>query len=238
MKFTRNHPPRLRAKAVFVDLEYTLIRYTRTTKTNPTKKIQTLLADAMVRQLKVDRAKAMRRVQAIPEDQLLTPGVGMRLGIDDSEIRPGLQEWLSTRIEGDADAKTTLEAFRRSGLKLWTATTNIGYLGALKLETVGLGRDADGNPLFEEICGGTEVHPCGKLTSGFFTNLLQRADLAPDDVVHIGDSHIWDCDVPRAAGIRKIILIDRSLSERFVEGSNGEIYARNWAVIRHLVEAA
>ena len=229
---------RFHARAVFVDFGGTLIfNRQQTSNGEDYDRLLITLADILAKQKSLKTLEARRRVLEVAENLPRTLNeFADRLGIiiDNAEATGSLNgyiQWLSSVYQTDPDAASCLRQFRKQGLKLWPATTHSGLLCAMKLEAVGLG----GEPFFEELSGGKEVHPMGKMTRGFYTRLLEKANVAPEEVVHIGESHIWDRDLPMNAGIRQIILLDPRLQERYLQGENGELYVKGWSVIRHLI---
>lgn len=226
--------PCFHARAVFIDFEDTLI----IKRPNSVGKhsIHDSMVELLVSAKKVDRQEAARMVQETSAD-LHRPmeEVCQNLGIDLAALRKEIMRWLPAILTTDPEAQKTLDHFRKIGLKMWPATTNSGFLCSLKLEAVGLG-DTSGNPYFEELMGGSEVHPLGKSTAGFFKNLLQRSGFGPTEVVHIGDQRAWDRDASFRAGIRQVILLDPTLSEPCLEGKDGVIYVSNWGAIRGCVK--
>lgn len=229
--------PRFRARAVFVDFENTLIVRRATGRRRERDGLMEALSGCVMERSGMDRGEAEGLVREASRNFHLPLEVySNRLGLEAEEVRGRVLQWLREDYRADPGAAPVLEHFRKSGLKLWPATTNSGFFCGLKLEAVGLGT-VEANPFFEELRGGSEVHPLGKMTSGFFRNLLERAGVAAAEAVHIGDQAVWDRDVPFGAGIRQVILLDRTLSEPAVEGKDGEIYARSWRAIRNCVVA-
>lgn len=226
------------ARAVFIDFGSTLV-FDRQKKESGMdfETLLTTLANILAEQKGISKDEAQRRVLELSENLPRTfESYADKLGIDMDDgkakaARAAYIEWLSSLYHADAEVVSCLEQFRKKGIKLRLSTTHSSILCALKLEAAGLGHQG----FFEDLCGGREVHPMGKLTRSFYTNLLEKDGVSPDEVVHVGKSLIWDRDLPMNAGIRQIILLDRNLSERYLQGENGEIYARSWSVIRHLV---
>ena len=174
--------PCFHARAVFIDFEDTLILK------RPNGGGKHSIHDSMIELLAhakgMDKKEAERLVkEALDEQHRPMEEVCAKLGIELRALRAEIMGWLPDMHTADPEARKTLDHFRQIGLKMWPATTNSGFLCSLKLEAVGLG-DASGNPYFEELLGGSEVHPLGKSTAGFFKNLLQRSGVEPGEVLH------------------------------------------------------
>jgi len=142
--------------------------------------------------------------------------------------------WARTDVAGHPDAVEVVPELHRRGFRLFTATTNGSLACRLKLWAAGLGDEA-GSPYFERLLGGSEVHPRGKSGPWFFTSLLERVGLGPDQVVMVGDNPLADLQYARDAGYTQIVIVNRDLEADCLPAGPGAVFVRRLTALLELV---
>lgn len=114
---------------------------------------------------------------------------------------------------------------QRAGFHM-IVTSNNPSSGILhKLRIAGLGQ-IWGSPFFLQYLSPPDLH-CMKCEGEFWHRALAHTGLPPDRAIVIGDLWRDDVEAPREAGIRRSILLDRTLETATVK-RDGVWLARDW----------
>ena len=227
--------PMFRARAILFDMDDTL--------TGPTghmsgEDFTSTLVRLVARTHHIDSAEADALIRRTfdPECETVDSHYD-ELGITPRQYWDELIAWARTDVAGHPDAVEVVPELHRRGFRLFTATTNSSLACRLKLCAAGLG-DETGSPYFENLLGGSEVHPRGKSGPWFFTSLLGRVGLGADQVVMVGDNPVADLQYSRDAGYTQIVIVNRDLDADCLPAGQGAVFVRRLTALLDLVEPA
>lgn len=146
-----------------------------------------------------------------------------------------MMAWMPKQVKGCPDAVQAIRQLHARKFRLFTATTNSGLICRAKLTAAGIANER-GSVYFERLLGGSEVHPKGKSTPEFYTNLLKIVGAQAEEVVHVGDNPKTDLELAKRAGITQIVLPRRDQKEEWVREPDGGIYVRSLGILPKMVE--
>ncbi len=97
------------------------------------------------------------------------------------------------------DSKAALEMLGRK-FKLIVITNGVRELAEVEIEESGFGS------CFDRVFSATSDFGLVKKTGEFYLGVLDRLDVRPSDIVHVGDNYVFDYLAPREAGIEAYFL--------------------------------
>lgn len=130
------------------------------------------------------------------------------------------------------DADFLLKELRKRNFAVYPATTNSSFAILAKLAVGGLATEMK-TPYFKTVLGGSEVHPKGKSGPFFYRALMEKLKIKPEDVVMIGDNYKADAEFALEAGIKHIVIVDRSQVEDIRSDKNGVMVVHS---LKHVID--
>jgi phosphoglycolate phosphatase-like HAD superfamily hydrolase len=130
------------------------------------------------------------------------------------------------------DADFLLKELKKQNFDVYPATTNSSFAILAKLAVGGLAEEMK-TSYFKTILGGSEVHPKGKSGPFFYTALVERLNIKPEEVLMIGDNLKADGEFALTAGIKHVVIIDRSQVEDFICDENGVLFVNS---LKHVIK--
>ena len=124
------------------------------------------------------------------------------------------------------DAVEAIRTLHGRGWRLYPATTN-GRMACLAKLALGNLADQTGSACFDDVFGGSDVVPDGKVGPHFFRAILRRVGASPDRVIHVGDDPAHDLANALAAGITQVVLPRRDQPRDWIVEEDGGIYVRS-----------
>jgi FMN phosphatase YigB (HAD superfamily) len=122
-----------------------------------------------------------------------------------------------------------LRQLSRKGYRMIVASNAARIFVEKELAYTGL------EPFFERIISATSDYRIVKKGEAFYRKLLAELDMAPDELVHVGDHPVFDHDAPESVGIEAYFLDNAPSGENGASGgTNGR---RIIADLRELLES-
>jgi FMN phosphatase YigB (HAD superfamily) len=157
-------------------------------------------------------------------------GVLEQAGATESQLWAALCRYFRARVRVPPDVMPLLRFLRERQIRVFTATTNPRLYALGKLSTGELANQ-EGSPYLTDCFGGEEVSVGGKCGPQFFRALLERTGANPHATVMIGDDRTADLSYARQAGIRQVVLVNRSQNRDWRIGPEAEVCVRDLAVL-------
>lgn len=225
--------PKLDATAVLIDMDDT-ISYAKPGGAGGggrqfLKELTLLVAE----QDGVSEEEALGRIDAVGDTETVCLFSFLPdLGVSPEVYWKRMQEVLRDTVAVYEDAIVLLRFLRERGIKVYSATTNSKAAMLAKLAVADLAT-MEGSPYFTGFFGGDAFgDPLGKFSPDYFPSILNAAQFDRESTLMIGDSPLQDLAPALAAGIRHVVLVDRSQEEPLVEGENGGLFVNSleWVV--------
>ena len=224
--------PRLEFKTLFLDIDTTLVSPKNGTDgkdISPGRCLASLVAGKN-NISQEDAKEKIRKLEESIENMLgnIWPfGILEELNVAEDELWHVLAQEAEKKLFMYSDAKDFLVGLKRySDIKVYTATTNPGMIIFAKLSIGGLA-DKYGSVYLDGAFGGEEVHPGGKSTPEFYKALLKKTGADPDSTLMVGDHVKMDLELARAAGIKQVVLVDRTMRNGWTYESEGPLYVNS-----------
>lgn len=227
--------PIFEANTIFFDIDDTITTYTGVS-TGETFLSTFIRVVAEANGLSLEAARRKTYAAFDPE----TDSMGSHcapLGITEQALWDAVMQWLPREIAALPEATKTVKHLHAAGYRLFPATTNSSLVCRMKLSIAGLA-SFEGSPYFNDLFGGTEVHPKGKNCAEFFSALLVRTDSRPNETVHVGDLPEVDLRFAREAGIRQVVLPRKSQSDTWILEKDGGLYVNSLKLLPKILRRA
>lgn len=224
--------PKLKIKTIFLDIDTTLVEPKAGTDgkdISPGDCLRTLVTAK--NNIPLDESE--RKIKALEDSVGNMVGARWPFGIIDALNVTEDELWKALSVEAcrklfmHSDAKSFFTKFQRySNLRLYPATTNPAMIISAKLSIGGLG-NKQGTICFDDEFGGEELCRGGKSTPDFFKALLEKTQSESDSTLMIGDNIEMDLQLARKAGIKQVILVNRSLKSDWTYESDNILYIKS-----------
>ena len=200
---------KLKIKAIMFDIDETIV----TSDTGAINYFNEVLADMLAERKKVSKEAALSEIESletrcIRKDAFFTAA---HLGFSMDEVFQQSLDWMKKNgFKTFPDAVFFIRSVYAKGLRLFTLTNN-GALGVLvKLLPSGLA-NRNGESLFEKFYGDDSLGG-NKADSRVYKKFLENESFTGKDVLMVGDNRIQDGENALKAGIKNVVIIDRSQS--------------------------
>ncbi len=133
------------------------------------------------------------------------------LGLPEDQTWARLASWQDRNLRVFEDGVDMVRRLHQRGLNLSICSNNPLSGCLLKLQHAGLG-DLSGTPYFTRIYASNSLMG-QKNAPHWWPRLMEDLAVSPERVVIVGDNPRDDCAVPRHAGFKHFILVDRAQTE-------------------------
>ena len=133
------------------------------------------------------------------------------------------------------DAAFLLKELKAQNFDVYPATTNSSFAILAKIAVGGFANNMK-TAYFKTVLGGSEVHPKGKSGPFFYTALMEKLNITPENTVMIGDNYKADAEFALAAGIEQVVIIDRSQIEDLRYDNRGVIWINSLNQVMDIIE--
>ena len=237
----RNEWPRLKAKYVLIDMDFTITYPTAPPSDELLKGIPSdnyylaLLRNLVARKRGISDEEALAVILEVvdPERRCLFDILD-EIDIEREALWNAAKEYHGRHLGAYPDAVEMIKTLHARGYEFYTATTNSRMSSLSKLAFCGLAT-MEGSPYFAGFFGG-DICEGGKMGPHFFPTIIEKGGFAPEDCLMIGDDPLWDLGGAKEAGIDQVVLPRRDQKEELVVEDDGGIYVRSLATVPRLVE--
>jgi len=194
-----------------------------------------ILADIIIRKEEISFREAIEKIIKNKEENVCLFDIAKKkFAISEKEYFEKIVLWHKKCLHIYPDGVEMVKKLGCEGFNLYTATTNSKKVTLTKLHNAGLASQTS-SPYFKDFFGGDSIKSCYKTDPEFYINILESANILPEDTVMIGDNIEADCKVPQKAGIEKSIIVDRNQREEFIVYNSNNIFVNSLSLVPRII---